>query len=140
MTFFMRQILMAGALLLPGMAAAGPGPAGAVPGLTAPIRSWQAGDWGGPMSPVGPRAESAVLPEYPPAARRARFDGRVLLAATIDLEGRVVDLRPLEEIDDATGFTASAMRAIAQWTYKPAVDAHGRPVPVPVVFDVRFTP
>ncbi len=127
-------------LILFSCAAAAAEPSAGVLALTAPAPGMAPAGQEDLVPPAPPRAEITVMPEYPPAARRARFDGRVLLAGTIDRAGRVVDLKSLAEGPDPAGFEASALRAVALWSYRPAVNAAGETVPVLVVFDVRFRP
>ncbi|MFQ5767006.1 MAG: TonB family protein [Acidobacteriota bacterium] len=87
-----------------------------------------------------PSRGTVVLPEYPPAARRGRMDGRVRLTATIDPTGRVTDLFCLDCQKDRAGFIASAMEAVGQWVYQPAQSPDGDPISISILFDIRFTP
>ena len=52
-----------------------------------------------------------VTPEYPIAARRANAEGKVVLEATIDVDGKAKDI---EVTEDGVGFgcTQAAMRAL----------------------------
>lgn len=65
-----------------------------------------------------------VLPVYPEEARTAKVSGAVVMAATIDDHGRIVELSVLsgpEMLRDA------CLKAVKQWTYKPYL-LNGEPV------------
>jgi TonB family protein len=76
-----------------------------------------------------------VAPRYPPLARQLHLDGVVVLDATIDEEGRVIDLRMLRSM---RVFDRSAMEAVRQWRYAPAM-REGLPVRVLLTVTVAFT-
>jgi protein TonB len=76
-----------------------------------------------------------VQPRYPPLARHLRLDGVVILDATIDELGRVVDVRVLRSI---TAFDRAAIEAVRQWRYAPAM-RNGLPVRVLLMVTVSFT-
>jgi len=76
-----------------------------------------------------------VAPEYPAAAIAARFDGTVIVEATIDVNGRVTNARVLRSrplLDQA------AIDAVRQWTYTPT-RLNGVPVAVLMTVTVTFT-
>ncbi len=76
-----------------------------------------------------------VAPVYPDLARQARLQGMVLIEATIDRDGSVVDtkvLRPVPLLESA------AVEAVKQWKYEPTL-LDGEPVPVLMVVTVSFT-
>jgi periplasmic protein TonB len=79
-----------------------------------------------------------VEPVYTEAARQARLQGAVVLQATIDEAGMVIDLRVLRPL--ALGLDREALRAVGRWRFTPAL-LHGRPVKafftVTVLFEVR---
>ena len=78
---------------------------------------------------------SRVNPEYPAAARAARVQGVVLLQATINKEGRVVDLRVVSGnplLNDA------ATEAVRQWRYRPQ-SLNGQPIDVITTITVNFS-
>jgi TonB family protein len=60
-----------------------------------------------------------VDPEYPVLARQARIQGKVVLEAVIETDGRVTDVRVVESphpmLDEA------AIAAVQQWRYKPVL-------------------
>jgi len=74
-------------------------------------------------------------PVYPALARSAHAQGVVIIEATIDTSGRVVEahvLRSVPLLDDA------ALEAVRQWQYTPAT-LNGEPVSVLMTVTVRFT-
>lgn len=76
--------------------------------------------------------ETKVTPEYPEAARVGRLEGKVILRAVIRRDGTVGDVSVLRVSMPSLGFEESAMAAVRQWRYQPAMQ-RGRPV------DVYFT-
>jgi TonB family protein len=117
------------------------------------LAAWRSESFAAPWkaSLVRPRAESprgevtrpqkiAVrAPYYPPAAKKERLDGKVILEAIIDTEGRVRNptiLVPAEAGDQVT-FAASAVDTVCDWRFKPAT-LEGRPVKVYYTLTVNF--
>lgn len=82
-----------------------------------------------------PVAELAPSPQYPEAARLIGRTGTVVLQATIDREGRVVDLEVLRGAP--LGMTEAALDAVRQWRFRPAT-LEGHPVAVYYHLTVRF--
>ena len=81
-----------------------------------------------------PRLVRRVEPEYPEIARLVRAAGVVILEATTDIYGRVIDVKVLRSIpllDEA------AVAAVRQWVYEPLV-INGRPRPVAFTVTVNF--
>ena len=76
-----------------------------------------------------------VAPRYPPVAKQLRLDGIVILDATIDELGHIVDLRVLRSV---TGFDRAATEAVRQWRYAPAI-RNGLPVRILLTVTVSFT-
>lgn len=66
-------------------------------------------------------------PQYTEDARRARIQGVVILEATINREGEVVDVRVLKGLP--MGLDKSAVETALQWRFKPALE-NGEPVAV----------
>jgi protein TonB len=75
-----------------------------------------------------------VDPVYPDLARRVRVSGVVVLAAIIDEEGNVSDLRVLS---GHPLLTRAAVEAVSRWRYSPTI-LNGEPVPVSAVVTVVF--
>ena len=76
-----------------------------------------------------------VPPVYPPAARRMRTQGVVILETVIGRTGDVEDVRVLRSVpllDDA------AITAVRQWRYSPTL-LNEVPVPVVMTVTVNFT-
>ena len=76
-----------------------------------------------------------VNPTYPDAARKARIQGKVILATTISKEGDVENIvlksgHPL--------LAPAAIEAVKQWKYKPYI-LNGKPVAVETRVEVNFT-
>lgn len=78
---------------------------------------------------------SRVNPEYPPLARQARIQGKVLLKALISKNG---DVENLELISGHPMLAPSAMEAVKQWKYRPYL-LNGEPVEVETQVQVNFT-
>lgn len=91
-----------------------------------------------PVRPGGnvraPRKRHHVSPIYPSVALAARLQGTVVLEATIDENGNMVNLRVLESIPLLDG---AAIEAVRQWKYEPTL-LNGRPVPILMSVSVRF--
>jgi TonB family protein len=66
-------------------------------------------------------------PQYTEDARRARIQGVVILEATINREGEVVDIQVLKGLP--MGLDKSAVETALQWRFKPATE-NGKPVAV----------
>jgi len=81
-----------------------------------------------------PKRTRYVAPEYPQLAVQARLQGVVIIEATIDAKGNVVDakvLRGQPMLDQA------ALEAVRQWIYTPTF-LDGHPTPVLMVVTVNF--
>jgi len=74
--------------------------------------------------------------EFTDAAVKKKAEGRVVILALIDAQGRVANLRPL--VDLPYGLTAASMKAVQNWRFKPALDANGMPTEVRPTIDVVF--
>jgi protein TonB len=81
--------------------------------------------------------ESKIEPEYPELARVARLEGNVILQAIIHSDGTVGDVEVLRTNRPNMGFEDSAVEAVKQWRYKPAMQ-NGRPVEVYFTVFVEF--
>lgn len=77
---------------------------------------------------------SEVRPTYPPEAREARQEGAVVVDALIDEAGVV---RQVSVLEGAEVFRASALAAMKQFRFKPAL-VDGRPVAVRIRYTLRF--
>ena len=75
-----------------------------------------------------------IPPVYPEVAARAHVEGVVIIEATIDPRGRVVNatvLRGVPVLDDA------ALEAVRKWVYTPTL-LNGVPTPVIMTVTLRF--
>ncbi|HEX7046251.1 MAG TPA: TonB family protein [Gammaproteobacteria bacterium] len=88
----------------------------------------------GDTSPVQPL--SMEPPQYPREAYRRRQEGFVVVEFTINAEGRTEDISVVEA-DPRGAFDVAARRAVAGWTFKPALQ-NGRPVPQRIRHTLEF--
>jgi TonB family protein len=89
---------------------------------------------------IGGDAEQAnlvtkVMPVYPPLAKQARIQGRVILNALIDRQGKV---KGLELVSGDPLLADAAVEGVKQWVYRPVL-LNGDPVEVITQIDVNFT-
>ncbi len=84
---------------------------------------------------VAPVPLERPAPAYPDIARRLRAQGVVILEATIDRAGNVVDVRVLK--DPGFGLGEAALAAVREWRYQPAT-LNGRAVSVYLAVTVAF--
>lgn len=89
---------------------------------------------------VGPgiRAPVPVFspdPPYTPEAHKAKLSGNVVLAVTVNPEGRVSRIKVEKPL--GMGLDASAVKTVRTWRFKPA-ERDGKPVPVKVLIRVTF--
>lgn len=76
------------------------------------------------------------VPFYPQDAKDARVSGKVVLAATIGVDGGIHEMHVLEA--PWPSLAASTMWAVSQWEYKPYL-VNGEPVEVETTINVIFT-
>ena len=76
-----------------------------------------------------------IQPAYPPLARQARIQGKVLLQAEISKDGTIENVRL---ISGHPMLAPSAIEAVKQWRYKPYM-LNGEPVAVETQVEVYFT-
>jgi len=86
----------------------------------------------GIVMPVGVHRPAPVYPEI---ARRARVEGTVVVEATIDRGGNVVDTKVLR--DPGMGCGDAVVEAVRTWRYRPA-SFNGRPVSIILTVTVEF--
>jgi protein TonB len=89
-----------------------------------------------PKDVTPPVLVQRVEPAYPEAARRARAEGQVIVEAIISDRGEVQDPRVVRPVSNGL-LNESAIRAVSQWRYRPAV-VRGKPVRVYVTVTVTF--
>ena len=76
-------------------------------------------------------------PEYPESARRAGYEGRVILRAKINSSGEVVDVA----VASSCGYPLldeAALRSVLKWTFEPAL-SEGNPTATEIRVPVRFS-
>jgi TonB family protein len=100
----------------------------------------EGGGTGGGIYSVG-GGVSAPIPIYKPEpayseeARKAKYQGTVVLWIIVDAQGNVIDpkvVRPL-----GLGLDEKALETVRTWKFKPAL-RNGSPVPVRVIVEVSF--
>jgi TonB family protein len=85
-----------------------------------------------------PRQTKRVEPIYPAAEKSARTLGMVFLEALIDSQGRVIDVRVVNNAPP--GLAAAALTAVKQWEYEPTkVNGVAVPVTMTVYVNYRLT-
>jgi bla regulator protein blaR1 len=75
-----------------------------------------------------------AVPVYPPAAKKARIQGKVVLDAVIGTDGHVENLRVLSGPPE---LQQSALDAVRQWTYKPYL-LNGDPIEVETTVNIIY--
>ncbi|MFZ0913622.1 MAG: TonB family protein [Candidatus Korobacteraceae bacterium] len=98
------------------------------------------GGLGGGVYRVGggvsaPRAIYDPDPEYSEEARKAKFQGTVLLWVVVGADGRPRDIHVQRSL--GMGLDEKAIEAVQQWKFAPSMK-DGHPVPVQVNIEVNF--
>jgi periplasmic protein TonB len=75
-------------------------------------------------------------PKYSEEARKAKYQGTVVLQAIITADGRAIDIQVVK--GPGLGLEEKAVEAVKQWRFKPAIGPGGKPVPVVVPIEVTF--
>jgi protein TonB len=112
--------------IITGAAAAPPPPP---PQATTPRRVRVGGQVDAAKLIFGPR------PEYPPLAKMARIQGKVVLEAIISRDGTIQDLKV---VSGHPLLVKSAREAVQRWRYQPTL-LNGEPVEVITEVEVNFT-
>lgn len=81
--------------------------------------------------------ESYIKPTYPDLARKAKIEGMVILQIVVRRDGTIGDITVLRAPSARLGFEESAIEAVRQWRYKPAMQS-GRPVDVYLTVQISF--
>jgi periplasmic protein TonB len=76
-----------------------------------------------------------VEPEYSEEARKAKFQGTVVLYVVVDDKGMPQQLRVLRPL--GLGLDEKAIEAVQKWRFKPGLK-DGKPVPVAATIEVNF--
>ena len=75
-------------------------------------------------------------PKYSEEARKAKYQGTVVLQGTITVDGRVTDVQIVK--GPGLGLEQKAVEATRDWRCKPALGPGGKPVPTRVPIEVTF--
>jgi protein TonB len=98
------------------------------------------GGYGGGVFRVGggvsaPRALQTPDPEYSEEARKAKYQGTVILWLVVDQNGRPRDIKVARSL--GMGLDQKAVEAVRKWTFEPAMK-DGKPVAVQINVEVNF--
>jgi len=109
-------------------------------GIGPGVGEGRGGGLGGGVYRVGggvsaPRAIYDPDPDYSEEARKAKFQGTVLISAIIGPDGRPRDLRVTRSV--GMGLDQKALDAVWTWRFKPAMKGN-QPVSVQVSIEVAF--
>lgn len=83
----------------------------------------------------GPDFRKKVMPEYPRQALQFNKEASVLLMLTIDMNGQLINVDVIKGA--SYGFTESAIKAVKDSTYKPAM-RNGKPVLAKALLPIKF--
>jgi TonB family protein len=100
----------------------------------------EGGGIGGGVFRVGggvsaPQLVYRVEPEYTEAARKAKYQGTVVLYAVVDADGKVRDLKVARAL--GLGLDEKALDAVRQWKFRPGMK-DGKAVSVAAQIEVTF--
>jgi TonB family protein len=76
-----------------------------------------------------------VEPEYSEEARKAKFQGTVVLSIVVDPSGKARDIKVIRPL--GLGLDEKAIEAVSKWRFKPG-QKDGAPVPVQATVEVNF--
>ncbi len=98
------------------------------------------GGMGGGVYRIGggvsaPSLLSKVEPEYSEEARKAKFQGTVVLYVVVDEKGQPQQLRVVRPL--GLGLDEKAIEAVQKWRFRPGFK-DGKPVPVAATVEVNF--
>jgi periplasmic protein TonB len=82
-----------------------------------------------------PELLKKVEPEYSEEARKAKFQGVVVLYIVVDSSGNAINPRVMKSL--GLGLDEKAMEAVKQWKFKPGYK-DGKPVAVAATVEVNF--
>ena len=85
-----------------------------------------------------PKVVSEVKAQYTPEAIRAKIEGTVIMTAVVRTDGTPSDIEITESLDTDRGLDKQAVAALSQWRFEPG-RKDGKPVPVRVTIEMRFT-
>jgi len=134
---------------IPGPPSSGPGSGGGIGNGTGRgvglgngpgVGPGEGGGYGGGIFRVGggvsaPTIIKKVDPQYSEEARKARYQGTVVLEAIVQKDGSVQIVRVVRSL--GFGLDEKAIEALRQWKFSPAKQ-NGVPVPVALNIEVNF--
>ncbi len=83
-----------------------------------------------------PACDYCPDPKYSEEARKAKYQGTVLLEVIVTPEGRATNIRVIKGV--GLGLDEKAIEAVRTWIFKPAIGPNGKPVAVRVPIEVTF--
>ena len=97
------------------------------------------GSGGGAYRPGGGVTNPVALykpePQYSEEARKAKWQGAVLLSLVVDENGKPIQIKVIRPL--GLGLDEKAIEAVSQWKFKPGMK-DGKPVPVQAQIEVTF--
>ncbi len=104
------------------------------------VGAGEGGGFGGAVFRVGGGVTAPVLlykvePEYSEEARKAKFQGTVVLYVEVDTTGKAVNPRVVRSL--GLGLDEKAIEAVRKWKFKPGLK-DGKPVTVAATIEVNF--
>jgi periplasmic protein TonB len=76
------------------------------------------------------------IPQYSDEARKAKYQGTVVLQVTITTDGKAINISVVK--GPGLGLEEKAIEAVKGWKFKPAVGPSGKPVATIVPIEVTF--
>jgi len=110
------------------------------PGLGPGEGGGMGGGFGGGVFRVGGGVSAPVLlykvePEYSEEARKAKYQGTVVLSIVVDQQGHPRNLKVVRSL--GLGLDEKAIEAVEKWKFRPGYK-DGKPVPVLATIEVNF--
>ena len=75
-------------------------------------------------------------PKYSEEARKAKYQGTVMVQGTVTVDGRITDIQVVK--GPGLGLEDKAVEAVQTWRCKPASGPNGKPVPTIVAIELNF--
>ena len=144
------ELVMLGAFDgIPGPPSAGPGVGGGIgagqgrgvgEGSGPGVGEGEGGGFGGGIFSIGggvttPTLLAQMLPEYSEEARKAKYEGTVILETIVRRDGTVEVVRVTRSL--GYGLDDKAIEAVSQWRFRPGM-RNGEPVDVALKIEVNF--
>ncbi len=134
---------------IPGPPSAGPGVGGGIgtgqgrgvgEGSGPGVGEGEGGGFGGGVFSIGggvttPTLLAQLLPEYSEEARKAKYEGTVILETIVRRDGTVEVVRVTRSL--GYGLDDKAIEAVIQWRFRPGM-RNGEPVDVALKIEVNF--